>query len=73
MTEQAVTHIATRGFDPVYGARPLKRYLQRQVETQIGRAILTGDVAEGCVVIADEIDGDLSVIMEQDQAHSVGA
>ena len=73
VTEQAVTHIATRGFDPVYGARPLKRYLQRQVETQIGRAILTGDVEEGCVVIVDVNDGDLSVIMKQDQAHSVGA
>ena len=73
VTEQAVTHIATRGFDPVYGARPLKRYLQRQVETQIGRAILTGDAAEGCVVIVDVNDGDLSVILKQDQAHSVGA
>ncbi len=73
VTEQAVKHIATRGFDPVYGARPLKRYLQRQVETQIGRAILTGDVAEGCIVIVDVNDEDLSVTIKQGQAQPVGA
>src|SRR5687768_17406497 len=44
LTEPAKEMIAREGFDPVYGARPLKRFLQRQLETRIGRAIIAGDV-----------------------------
>jgi len=40
LTDAAVTHIAEAGFDPVYGARPLKRYLQHQLETKLGRMII---------------------------------
>ncbi len=39
--------IAEKGFDPVYGARPLKRFLQKQVETQLARSIIAGDLEEG--------------------------
>ena len=39
--------IADRGYDPVYGARPLKRYLQREVETRVGRALVGGDIGPG--------------------------
>jgi len=49
LTEAAADHIAISGYDPVYGARPLKRYLQHQLETRIGRALIRGDVVEsGC-------------------------
>ncbi len=41
---------AERGYDPVYGARPLRRFLQRHVETRLARALLEGGVAEGAVV-----------------------
>ena len=45
VTEEARRFIADQGFDPVYGARPLRRFIAREVETRIGRALLAGDVA----------------------------
>ncbi|MDG4751598.1 ATP-dependent chaperone ClpB [Micromonospora sp. WMMD718] len=56
LTEAARRHVAAEGFDPVYGARPLRRYLQREVETRIGRALLSGDVVDGSTVVVDYAD-----------------
>ena len=42
--------VAERGYDPVFGARPLKRFLQRTIETQLARALISGEVAEGSKV-----------------------
>jgi ATP-dependent Clp protease ATP-binding subunit ClpB len=53
--------IAREGYDPVYGARPLKRYLQRTLETRIGRALLTGDFTPGSKITVDLVDGELAV------------
>jgi ATP-dependent Clp protease ATP-binding subunit ClpB len=53
--------IARTGFDPVFGARPLKRYLQREVETRIGRALIAGDVEEGGTVQVELEGGELAV------------
>ena len=53
LTEAAKEHIAREAYDPVYGARPLKRYLQRQVETALSRKLLSGDIAENSRVIVD--------------------
>jgi len=50
LTDAAKKHIAAAGFDPVYGARPLKRYLQHELETKVGRALIAGDVADGSTV-----------------------
>ena len=50
ITDEAKELIAEAGFDPVYGARPLKRYLQHELETRIGRAILSGEIADGSAV-----------------------
>ena len=61
LTEAARRHIAAGGFDPVFGARPLRRYLQREVETRIGRALLGGDVADGSTVVVDHTDAGLTV------------
>ena len=47
ISEEALSFIAKAGYDPVYGARPLKRYLQRELETRVARAIIGGDVVEG--------------------------
>ncbi|MCX6944056.1 MAG: AAA family ATPase, partial [Opitutales bacterium] len=41
---------AEKGYDPVFGARPLKRFLQRNIETRLARALIAGEVAEGTVV-----------------------
>ncbi|MFO0723330.1 MAG: ATP-dependent chaperone ClpB [Myxococcota bacterium] len=61
LTEAAKEHVAKAGFDPVYGARPLKRYLAREVETKIGRALLAGQVAGGAKVVVDAKDGAIQV------------
>jgi ATP-dependent Clp protease ATP-binding subunit ClpB len=48
LTDQARRFIATQGFDPVYGARPLRGFIAREVETRIGRALLAGDTTPAC-------------------------
>jgi ATP-dependent Clp protease ATP-binding subunit ClpB len=50
LDEDAVAWVADQGFDPVYGARPLARTLQRELETQLGRSIIRGDVGPGDLV-----------------------
>jgi ATP-dependent Clp protease ATP-binding subunit ClpB len=45
--------IARQGFDPHYGARPLKRFLQHELETRIGRALVAGEVESGATVRVD--------------------
>lgn len=57
----ALQFIAERGFDPVYGARPLRRFIARNVETKIGRALLAGDVRDGAVIAVDLEDSELTV------------
>jgi ATP-dependent Clp protease ATP-binding subunit ClpB len=61
ITELARQFIARQGFDPVYGARPLRRFIAREVETRIGRALLAGDVRDGAVVRVDMVDDELTV------------
>jgi ATP-dependent Clp protease ATP-binding subunit ClpB len=50
LDKKAKEWAADKGYDPVFGARPLKRYLQRQIETKLARALVSGDVAEGTTV-----------------------
>ncbi|MEM1353407.1 MAG: ATP-dependent chaperone ClpB [Planctomycetota bacterium] len=59
LTGEAKRHIAEQGYDPVYGARPLKRFLQREVETRVGRLIIAGDASEGSTITVDAGDGEL--------------
>ena len=62
VTEPALRFIAEQGFDPAYGARPLRRFIAREVETRVGRALLRGDLPEGGEVFVDLVDGELIVI-----------
>jgi ATP-dependent Clp protease ATP-binding subunit ClpB len=50
ITDDAKTHLVRTGYEPAYGARPLKRAIQREVETPLGRKILAGEVRDGDVV-----------------------
>ena len=59
ITDAAKSLIIERGFDPLYGARPLRRYLQSSVETLIARRILSGDVAAESTITVDVEDGEL--------------
>jgi len=54
--------VAEKGYDPVFGARPLKRFLQRQLETKLARALVSGAVAEG-VTVTFAVKGDDLVIV----------
>jgi len=62
--DAAVTHIANSAYDPIYGARPLKRYVQKQVETQLARRIVAGDFAPGDLIRITAIEGKIHVINE---------
>ena len=53
LTEAAKEFISKEGYDPVYGARPLKRFIQRELETRLGRAIIAGEVMDGSRVSVD--------------------
>ncbi|NLG02876.1 MAG: ATP-dependent chaperone ClpB [Clostridia bacterium] len=57
LTERAEQFIADSGFDPVYGARPMKRYLQKHVETLAAKLILQGNVSEGSIITIDVENG----------------
>ena len=61
ISEPARDLIAEAAYDPVYGARPLKRYLQHELETRIGRALLAGDIPDGSTIVVDVKDGELTV------------
>ena len=61
LSPDARRYIAEQGFDPVYGARPLRRFISREVETRIGRALLAGDVRDGAVIRVDYAGTELTV------------
>jgi ATP-dependent Clp protease ATP-binding subunit ClpB len=61
MTEGAKAFVAKAAYDPVYGARPLKRYLQRELETRLGRQLIAGSIEDGSRVTVDVKDGALSL------------
>jgi ATP-dependent Clp protease ATP-binding subunit ClpB len=61
VTEAARALIAREGYDPVYGARPLRRFIQREVETRIARALIGGDIRDGATVTVDADDDELVV------------
>ena len=60
LTEAAKDFVVDGGYDPMYGARPLKRYLQKIVETLAARLILTGNVSRGDTILIDVKDGKLT-------------
>ena len=61
LTEDAKGFIARKGFDPVFGARPLKRFLQHELETRIGRALISGDISDEAQIEVDVADEDLVI------------
>jgi ATP-dependent Clp protease ATP-binding subunit ClpB len=65
ISEEARRFIAAQGFDPVYGARPLRRFIAREVETRIGRALLTDAIPDGATIRV-ELKGDELVVTHDD-------
>lgn len=60
LTEEAKNYVVEGGYDPTYGARPLKRYLQKNVETLAARLMLKGDVGAQDTILIDVADGKLT-------------
>src|SRR6516162_538289 len=61
LEEDARAFIARQGFDPVYGARPLRRFIAREVETPVARALVAGDVRDGAMIKVGLTDGKLTL------------
>lgn len=62
LSDAAKDHIVTAGYDPIYGARPLKRYMQKNIETLVARCILAGNVSKGAAITVDVRDGELVIV-----------
>ena len=59
LTDSAREFVADESYDPIYGARPLKRYVQHYIETPLARSIIAGEVRDGQTVVVDVKDGEL--------------
>ncbi|MCU0799283.1 MAG: hypothetical protein MUC62_06385 [Candidatus Thermoplasmatota archaeon] len=59
LTDEARRYLSEKGFDPNFGARPLKRVIQRELETALGKLMLSGDISEGSEVVVDLNGSDL--------------
>jgi ATP-dependent Clp protease ATP-binding subunit ClpB len=64
LTPEAAKHLARVGYDPVYGARPLKRAIQKELETPIGRRLLRGEIRDGQRVVVDWEEGGFTFTTE---------
>ncbi len=62
LTDKAKDYIIEKGYDPIYGARPLKRYLQKNVETLVAKSILAGTLRTGDTITLDLEDGTLRIL-----------
>ena len=67
LSDAALSQLAEAGFDPVYGARPLKRVIQQRIENPLAEEVLAGTIAPGDVVLGD-VDGDQLVFSRQKPA-----
>jgi ATP-dependent Clp protease ATP-binding subunit ClpB len=70
VSEEGKRFIARQGYDPVYGARPLRRFIAKEVETQVARALLRDGAIEGSTVRVDVEDGHLVVRHEPTGAQA---
>ena len=58
-TPEAIDYLAEKGFEPQYGARPVKRVIQREVLNQLSREILAGNITTDSIILLDSFDGKL--------------
>src|SRR5947207_5098947 len=73
LTAEAATHLAREGYDPVYGARPLKRAIQKELETPLGRRLLSAEIHDGDKVIVGWRDGEFTFSTKgAERAEAVG-
>lgn len=70
LSESALDYLAAVGFDPIYGARPLKRTISKNLETRVAKGILKGEFGDGDTIIVDMKDGALEVSKAYDVAST---
>ena len=58
-TEEAITYLSKKGFDPQYGARPVKRTLQKEVLNNLSKGILSGEIKTDSIILLDSFDNNL--------------
>ena len=73
LTDEARTLLGNLGYDPTYGARPLKRVIQRQLVDKLALKLLEGEFSEGDVVRVDAADGELGFVAKQGAAAPASA
>ncbi len=73
LTEPARVLIAREGYDPVYGARPLKRFIQREVETRIGRALISDEILDGATIVVDAKGDELVITWRNPDVAEAGS
>jgi ATP-dependent Clp protease ATP-binding subunit ClpB len=71
LSDTAREFVARKGFDPVFGARPLRRFLQHELETRIGRALVAGNAHEGAKIRVDVEGDELAVTIDNPQPEEV--
>jgi ATP-dependent Clp protease ATP-binding subunit ClpB len=72
LTEEARTHLVRAGYDPNYGARPLKRTIQKEIETALGRLLLKGEVRDGQTVVVDYDAGRDTLVFRSEAVVTAG-
>ena len=65
VSQDAVELLAARGFDPRFGARPLRRLIEREIETPIAQHLLSGELSQGGRVIVDAVEGRIAVLLQE--------
>ena len=67
---KTIDFLTESGFDPVYGARPLKRSIQKELETALARAVLSGEIKDGHHVTANLVDGKIAFDLKSSPSSS---
>jgi ATP-dependent Clp protease ATP-binding subunit ClpB len=62
ITPSALKNLAERGYDPIYGARPLKRLIQQDIETPMARQLIKGELRDGDTATVDVKDGQVVIV-----------
>jgi len=70
LTDAARDWLGRVGYDPVYGARPLKRAVQKYLQDPLAEAILRGEVPDGSTVTVDDADGKLALQVERNEVYA---
>jgi len=71
LTEEAKEFIAKEAYDPVYGARPLRRYIERKLETALAKKMIAGEIPDGSYIQIALEDGNLSFKLQQPEEARV--